>query len=92
MTFHVLIAGATSGLAKSFSFIIEGAIKNDGGTTTLLNSTVTTVYDTDDTSFDARVSADDTNDALLIEVSDADSGGDTVNWVAKISTVEIIYA
>lgn len=90
--FDILLVGATSGMAKTFGFRIEGVIENDGGTTTLLASTVTTLYDTDDVSFDARVRGDDTNDALVIEVSDSDAGGDTVRWVATIRTSEVTYA
>jgi hypothetical protein len=91
LTFIIKLVGTTQGMAKVFSFIIEGAIKNDGGTTTLLASTVTTVYDTDDTSFDARVVADDTGDSLSIEVSDSDGGSDVVRWVATIQAVEVSF-
>lgn len=90
--FDILLVGATSGMGKTFGFRIDGVIENDGGTTTLLASNVTTLYDTDDVSFDARVSADDTNDALLIEVSDSDGAGDTVRWSGTIRTAEILYA
>lgn len=90
-TFDILISGATTGLGKSFGFRIEGTIENDGGTTTLLASTVTTIYDTDDTSFDARVSADDANDALLVEVSDSDGASDTVRWSANLRIVAVVY-
>lgn len=83
-TFLVLISGTTAGAAKTFSFKIEGAIENDGGVTTLLASTVTTIYDADDISFDARVTADDTNDALLVEVSDSDGASDSVRWFATV--------
>lgn len=92
MTFDALIVGTTSGCTKSFGFRIVGVIENDGGTTTLLASTVTTLYDTDDTDFGARASADDTNDALLIEVQDSTSGGNVVRWVATVRTVEITYS
>jgi hypothetical protein len=90
-TFDVLVVGTTQGCTKSFGFRIEGTIENDGGTTTLLNSTVTTIYDADDVSFDARAVADDANDALIIEVRDSDGGGDTVRWVATTRTAEVTY-
>ena len=76
---------------KIFSFKIEGFISRAGDTTTLKASNVTTLYDTDDVSFDARVVADDATDALKVEVTDATSGGDTVQWVAKISTIEVMF-
>lgn len=92
MTFDILITGATSGLAKKFGFKIVGAIANDGGTTAIMASSVTTIDDSSDTSFDVRVTADDTNDQLLVEVSDADGTGDTVRWVAVVNTVQLTYA
>ena len=90
--FNILLVGATAGMTKSFGFRIEGLIENDGGTTTIKASTVTTIDDADDTDFDARVTADNTNDALLIEVSDSTSGGDAVRWVAHVDTAEITFA
>lgn len=90
--FEALVVGATSGMGKSFAFHIRGLIENDGGTTTIKGTPVVTVIDdADDTSFDARATADDTNDALLIEVSDSDAAGDTVRWSARVQTAEIIY-
>lgn len=92
-TFECLIVGATTGQGKAFSFKIEGCIQNDGGTTAILGNSITnTIYDGDDTDFNARASADNANDALLIEVSDATSGGDTVRWVASLRIAEITYA
>lgn len=89
--FEIMLVGATSGLTKSQVYKIEGAIKNDGGTTSLLTSTVTTVYE-DDANFEAQVIADDTNDALLIQVRDATGAGDTLRWTATIKTVEVQYS
>lgn len=86
------IVGTTSGCTKSFGFKIDFVAENDGGTTSILASTVTTVYDTDDTDFDARVSADDTNDQVLFEVQDSTSGGDTVQWVANVTLAQVTYA
>jgi hypothetical protein len=91
MTFSCLIAGTTQGCTKSFSFKIEGLIENDGGTTSILASTVTTIYDTDDVSFDAQAAADNVNDALLIQVQDTDGAGDTVRWMAVVRTAEVMF-
>ena len=57
----------------------------------MLASNATPLYDTDDTSFDAQAIADDGDNSLKIQVKDADSGGDTVRWVAQIRTVEVNY-
>lgn len=89
--YDILIVGGTAGMAKSFYFRIEGGVENDGGTTTLkpASPTVTTIDDADDTSFDARVSADDTNDALAIEVQDSGGASDVVDWRAAIRIVSV---
>jgi hypothetical protein len=90
--FEALIAGATSGMAKTFAFHIQGCIENDGGVTALKGTpTVTVIDNSDDVSFSARATADDTNDALLIEVSDSDGAGDTVRWSARVVTAEVTY-
>lgn len=91
VTFDVLIAGATAGLAKTFNYRIVGAIENDGGITAILGVPVVTTVSETDVTFDARATADDTNDALLIEVSDSSAQGDVVRWVATIRTVELVY-
>ena len=90
VAFTILLIGATAGQAKRMVYKIEGAISNDGGTTTLLASTVTTIYE-DDVSFDARVQANDTTDALVIEVQDTDAASDTVLWAYTYRSVEIIF-
>ena len=90
-TFFALLTGITAGCGKTFSFEIKGLIKNDGGTTTLLNGITQTIYDTDDTDFDAQATGDDANDALLIEVQDSTSGGDVVQWVASVRTAEVTF-
>lgn len=90
-TVTVLISGTTQGCTKSFAFRIDGAIENDGGTTTVLGQTVTTIYDTDDTSFDAQLAVDDSADTLLVQVSDSDGTGDTVKWTAVVISAETIY-
>lgn len=92
-TFEALIIGTSNDNIKTFSFKILGAIENDAGTTALLGTpTVTTIYDGDDVSFDVRATADDTNDALLIEVTDSDGAGDTVRWVANVKIVSVTSA
>jgi hypothetical protein len=89
--FDALIAGGTAGMTKSFAFRIVGVVENDGGTTTVKTSTVTTIEDGDDVSFDVRATADDSADALSIEVSDSDGGSDVVRWKAKIIFTDVTY-
>lgn len=87
-TFDILLSGATVGLAKTFSYHIIGSIENDGDATTLNSMTVTTIHETD-SDFDAQVIADDTNDALAIQVKDTTSGSDVVRWVADVRLCEV---
>ena len=91
MTFDILLVGTTAGCSKSFGFAINGVIENDGGSTSLLASNVTTLYDADDTDFDARVVADDTNDALDLQVKDSTSGANVVRWTAVIRAVTVTF-
>lgn len=90
ITFEALIVGATSALGKTFSFKIQGSIKNTAGTIALSGTpTVTTISNGDDVSFEAQAVADDPNDALAIQVRDTDGGGDTVQWSAVIKFISV---
>lgn len=92
LVFDVLVVGLTAGAAETFGFQVVGVIENDGGTTAIKGSpTVTTLYVADSPLFEARAVADNTNDALLIQVRDKNAGGDTVRWVAHLRAVEVGY-
>lgn len=91
MTFQALVAGITQGCAKTFNYMIVGSIKNDGGTTTLTDSTVTVINE-DDASFDCRAQANDADDTLEIQVQDADGASDDVKWCARVVTAEVSFA
>ena len=91
-TFTILITGTNDAQSKSFGFEIKGVLERDASdNTTLLGSAVTTLYDTDDTDFNARVSADDATESLLIETTDATSGGDVIRWFATITIAQSTY-
>lgn len=85
-TFETLIVGSDATLAKRQSYIINGAISNVGGTTTILASNKTVVYE-DDANFDANVNT--ASGYLIVEVSDSGSSGTTMKWTATIRTAEI---
>lgn len=91
-TFRTQLVGVTQGMAKVFGYEINGVITNDAGTTTLLASNVTTLYETD-ADFEARVSALDSLGVgyLVLEVRDSTSGGDTVRWVGRTTWVQVGY-
>ena len=84
ITFAIIVTGVTQGLNKTFHFMFQGGIKNVAGTTTLKNVTGIIIDRSDDTSFAARVIADDTNDALVVQVRDNDGNGDIVRWHARV--------
>ena len=90
--FDIKIVGTTAGVGKAFAFNIVGLVKNDSGTNSILAQTVTTLYDTDDTDFDAQVAIDGADtDAFLIQVKDSTSGSDTVRWVARVELTEVSF-
>jgi len=67
---------------------IKGLLKNDGGTTTLVNSEVKTFADGN--GWTVVLSADNTNNALAITCTG--EAAHNIRWVANISTSEVTYA
>jgi hypothetical protein len=67
---------------------IKGLLKNDGGTTTLVNSNIQT-FD-DGNGWVVALTADNTNNALAITCTGEASHN--IRWVANISTSEVTYA
>jgi trimeric autotransporter adhesin len=86
--FHGTIVAKQSGSANAAAWKVEGLIVNNGGTTTLTNSATTVLSYTP--SWGMALSADDTNDALKIQVTGAASTN--IRWVATIHTSEVTYA
>jgi hypothetical protein len=87
------IAGITSGGTSAAHYIRKVAIKNVGGTTSLIGASPVSTIGTDvedNALYDVTISADDTNDALDIQVTGA--VGDTMRWTVHISGVEIKYS
>ena len=86
--FHGTIVAKQSGSANAAAWKVEGLIVNNGGTTTLTNSATTVISNTP--SWGMALSADDTNDALKIQVTGA--AATNIRWVATIHTSEVTYA
>lgn len=89
--FTARIVGITSGAPEVWDYKIEGTIKNDGGTTTLLVTATTSIYE-DDIAYDAQAVADDANDALLIQVRRNGGADKNINWSGYVKLVEATYA
>ncbi len=89
--FMVKVFGMKSDGSKVARFWRQGVIKNVGGTTTLAGTiqTVGTDYE-DDAGTDVAITADDTNDALQIQVTGI--AGESWRWVAQIWFEELAYA
>ncbi|MFA5166652.1 MAG: hypothetical protein WC449_05205 [Candidatus Paceibacterota bacterium] len=88
--FEILLSGLTSGAAQRWCYSITGSIVNDGGTTTLIASTVTTINESD-AAYEAQVVADDANDALLVQVRRNGGSDYDVRWLATLKILELTY-
>jgi hypothetical protein len=81
--FIAYIAGIEQGAANSYAWKIEGVVENDGGTTSILTSTVTNVY-RDVATKEWQVIADDTNDRLVFQYRDT-AGADATDCNIQFS-------
>ena len=82
--FSAMVAARSA--TESAGYKIEGVIKNDGGTTSLVGTAVKTVFAEEDATWDITVEADDTNDALVFKVT-GDSA-DSVVWEVTVNKTE----
>ena len=91
-TFDVMVVGTEQGCARSYSYRLVGCIENDGGTTSFPTPPpAVVIYHEDDANFTARVTADNANDALVVEVQDTGTSGRTVRWVATVRLAEVTW-
>lgn len=88
VTFDGTISAIKQGGAEYGSWKIEGLLVNDGGTTTLPNSIITTIHN--NFGWSLTLAADNTNNALNITITGAASTN--IRWLANIRTTEITYA
>ena len=82
--FSAMVAARSA--TESAGYKIEGVIKNDAGTTSLVGVAVKTVFAEEDIAWDITVEADDTNDALVFKVT-GDSA-DSVSWEVTLNKTE----
>ena len=88
ITFSGTIVAMQNGAQAYGGWKVEGILVNDGGTTTLPASTVTAMDN--DSSWGLALSADNTNNALKVQVTGEASHN--IRWVANIQTSEVTYA
>jgi hypothetical protein len=86
--FSALIVGrATAANDNSAGYKIEGVIDNNAGTVAFVGTPSVTVLGEDTAGWDVAAVADDTNDALVIQVTGA--AATTINWVASVRLVKV---
>jgi hypothetical protein len=85
--FHILVvARRTDADNESAAYDFVGCIDNNAGTTALVGSVTKTIVAEDTSAWDCNVTADNTNDALIITATGENSK--TIQWVAFIQLVE----
>jgi hypothetical protein len=82
----VQVVGLSPGASNFWGYKISALVVNDGGTTTAYGSTTTPTYESD-SNYDVRVTADDANDALEVQVQRTGGVNWDVNWKAAIRRV-----
>lgn len=86
--FKIIVTGRrTDADGESCAYEFNGIIDNDAGTTALVGNVSKTVYHEDTTAWDAAVTADNTNDAVIVTVTG--EAAKTIRWIASayITTV-----
>ena len=85
ISFSAMVAARSS--TESAGYKIEGVIKNDAGTTSLVGTAIKTVFAEEDNSWDITVSADNTNDALVFTVTG--DTADDVDWAVDVDITKV---
>jgi len=88
ITFDGTITALQNGAQSYGSWKIEGLLVNDGGTTTLVNSVITTI--SNPSNWGISLSADNTNNALSITATGEASHN--IRWGSTIRTTEVTYS
>jgi hypothetical protein len=93
MGFTIQVVGSYQGMSENAYFVRKGLIVNDNSTTTIVGLVET--LGTDQKSLgavgtDVTVTADDTNEALIITVTGV--AAQNWRWVASVDAVEVLYA
>jgi len=88
ITFSGTVVAMQNGAQAYGSWKIEGLLVNDGGTTTVPTSAITVINNS--SSWGLALSADNTNNALKVQVTGEASHN--IRWVANVQTSEVTYA
>jgi hypothetical protein len=88
MVFDILIVGRSSA-GQSAGYTVQGVIENVSGVTAFIGTPTVTELGEDDIAWGAQVVADNTNNALSVQVQG--NTGDNIGWVAVVRTAEVAY-
>jgi len=88
ITFSGTVVAMQNGAQAYGSWEIKGLLVNDGGTTTVPNSAITVIHNA--SSWGLALSADNTNNALTVQVTGEASHN--IRWVANVQTSEVTFA
>lgn len=89
--FDIRIVGTEVGCANSYCWTITGVIENDGGNTTILQSTITNIY-RDVATKEWQAIADNVNDRLVFQFRDTAGPDATIcNIQMQMFTTEVGY-
>ena len=88
VAFRILVAARrTDADNESAAYEYVGCIDNNAGTTALVGTVTETVIAEDTAAWAVAVTADDTNDALIITVTG--EAAKTIRWVARVELVQV---
>jgi len=90
ITFHGTVTAMQNGAQAYGGWEIKGMLVNDGGTTSLALGNVSDMAANNASSWAVALSADDTNNALKIQVTG--EAAHNIRWVANVQTAEVTYA
>jgi len=87
-SFRALVTGKTAAGASA-GYQIVGLIENIAGTTAFVGIPTVTVLGEDVAAWDCTATADNTNDALVINVTGA--AATTIRWIARVELSQITF-
>ncbi|MBN1535645.1 MAG: hypothetical protein JW908_02850 [Anaerolineales bacterium] len=89
MAFEIFVAAKRNAFNQSAGYYFRGVIKNEGGITSFVPSTVMITLGEDNPAWEITISASDAYDALIIQVSGAENAN--IRWVATVRAVEVAW-
>jgi hypothetical protein len=87
LAFDAIVTGKDTVTNESCAFQLNGALENDAGTVIIIGSVGKFILGKENATFDANIVADDTNNALALQVTPASTN--TTKWRARVDYVEI---